>query len=507
MSWTDGYVNEINYIYGYRSEIAPLNLDIAILYQARQVQRRSGPLRYLELGFGQGLSLNIHAAAVGGCYWGVDFNPAHVAHARELAEVSGAEIHLFEDSFAELAERPDLPEFDVIVLHGIWSWISEANRKIVVDIVRRKLVPGGALFISYNTMPGWAAALPLRQLFMLHAELADKTSSGIAGRIDGALAFARSLSEAGATYFQTQPRSVEWLKLAEGQDRAYLAHEYFNADWHPMTFADVARELADTKTSFVASAHLLDHWDLLNFNNEQQKIIDGIHHPVLRETVRDYCMNRQFRRDVWVKGPCNISKPEQVDSFKAMSFVLVVPADAVSLVARGYCVQANLPPEQYGPIIQVLASQNYAPKTLREVSEALPQLDIAFLVQAMTIFIGIGQVSVAQGSAEIAAAKPRTDALNNHLIKRAIQGRPVDFLASPVTGMGIAVTRQEQMLLWAIRQGLSTPEEWASHIAHTLLAYGEISAPGVDEFIAGFLTQAQTFSGGRLVVLKALKIA
>lgn len=506
MSWTDGYVDEINYICGYRGEFAPLNLDIAVLYQSRQV-RRSGPLRYLELGFGQGLSLNIHAAAVGGCYWGVDFNPAHVAHARELAEASGADVHLFENSFAELAERPDLPEFDVIVLHGIWSWISEANRKIITDIIRRKLVPGGILFVSYNTMPGWAGLLPLRQLFQLHAELADKTASGIAGRIDGALAFARSLNEAGAGYFQTQPRSAEWLNMMEGQDRAYLAHEYFNADWHPMTFADVARELADSKVSFVASAYLLDHWDLLNFNNEQQAILSKISNPILRETVQDYCTNRQFRRDVWVKGPRDLTKSEQIDCFKAMSFVLVVHTDNVSLSARGACVQANLPPEQYGPVIQVLAANDYAPKTLREISAALPYLDISFLIQAMTIFIGIGQVSPAQGPAEAAAAKPRTDALNDLLIKRAVCGRQVDFLASPVTGTGIAVSRPEQLLLWAIRLGLKAPEEWAAHVGQTLQAQGEVVGPASNEFIAGLLSQAKEFSGNRLTILRALKIA
>jgi hypothetical protein len=37
----------------------------------------SKSLRYPELGFGQGLSLLIHAAATRGEYWGTDFNPTH----------------------------------------------------------------------------------------------------------------------------------------------------------------------------------------------------------------------------------------------------------------------------------------------------------------------------------------------------------------------------------------------------------------------------------------------
>ena len=70
--------------------------------QAAGASRRR-PLRYLELGFGQGLSLNIHAAAYDGEYWGTDFNPTQAGNARELAAASGANVNVFDASFAELA--------------------------------------------------------------------------------------------------------------------------------------------------------------------------------------------------------------------------------------------------------------------------------------------------------------------------------------------------------------------------------------------------------------------
>ena len=87
-SWTSGYVAELDYTHGYYREMSPLILQLAMLskLQAHRVER---PLRYLELGFGQGLSLNIHAAAYDGEYWGTDFNPTQAANARELAAASG----------------------------------------------------------------------------------------------------------------------------------------------------------------------------------------------------------------------------------------------------------------------------------------------------------------------------------------------------------------------------------------------------------------------------------
>jgi len=35
----------------------------------------------------------------------------------------------------------DLPDFDFIGMHGIWSWISEEDRALIVEFIRRKLKP------------------------------------------------------------------------------------------------------------------------------------------------------------------------------------------------------------------------------------------------------------------------------------------------------------------------------------------------------------------------------
>ena len=87
--WTSGYVSDVDYTHGYYRELSLPILALALLN--RGVNATHGrPLRYLELGFGQGLSLNIHAAACLGEFWGTDFNPGQAANAKEMAEVSGS---------------------------------------------------------------------------------------------------------------------------------------------------------------------------------------------------------------------------------------------------------------------------------------------------------------------------------------------------------------------------------------------------------------------------------
>src|SRR5262245_49145134 len=149
----EGYPTEIDYTFGYYRVLSPTFLRLVTLNRCVPFPSRR-PLRYLELGYGNGVSLNIHAAASPGEYWGTDVNPSHAAFANKLAEVSGSRVHTLSLPFADLQDHSELPDFDVIVAHGVWSWISDSNRRAIVQLLRKKLVDGGIFFISYNALPG-----------------------------------------------------------------------------------------------------------------------------------------------------------------------------------------------------------------------------------------------------------------------------------------------------------------------------------------------------------------
>ncbi len=174
IGWTAGYMADIGYTFGYYTELNPLRLELAFLNAGLVAPVRGTAC---ELGFGQGVSVNLHAAASVNQWFGTDFNPAHALYAQEMATICGAGAKLFDQSFVEFCNRSDLPEFDYIGLHGIWSWVSDENRNVIVDFIRRRLKVGGALYISYNTQPGWAAMVPMRDLLTEHSEV-----MGVPGR-------------------------------------------------------------------------------------------------------------------------------------------------------------------------------------------------------------------------------------------------------------------------------------------------------------------------------------
>ena len=55
--------------------------------------------------------------------------------------------------------------------------------------------------------------------------------SQLVPKVDRALAFAQQVIDSGALYFRRNPAVGERLKEVAGQNRNYLAHEYFNEDW------------------------------------------------------------------------------------------------------------------------------------------------------------------------------------------------------------------------------------------------------------------------------------
>lgn len=510
MSWSSGYVSEINYTYGYYRELSPGVLRLACL-NAGFAPPPASPLNYLELGYGQGLSINIHAAASTGEFWGTDFIPAQAAHARSLANASRSGAVLLDESFADLAARTDLPEFDIIALHGTWSWVSEENRRVIVDLVRRRLRVGGLLYLSYNCLPGWATGLPVRHLMALHAELAGATG-GIVSKVDNAIAFAQSVVAAGAFHFRINTAGAERLKAIAGQDRAYLAHEYFNRDWAVMPFSDVARWLDDAKLTYVASARLSEHVDAVNLTGEWQKLLADIQHPILRQTVRDYLVNQQFRRDIFMKGPRSLSPLERAEALRTQPFALANHPDTITLKVTGSVGEIELQEPLYRPLIDALAQGGFAPKTLAEIAERakLNHLPFDQLMAMVLILVGAEHVQPAQEPTK--QARERCAALNAHLCQRARGSSEIGFLASPVTGAGVPVERFQQLFLLAMKQGRKSAADQAAFAWSVLSAQGQRLVKGgevlatSEQNLAELTQHATQFANGRLPLLKALGV-
>jgi SAM-dependent methyltransferase len=504
--WNAGYVSEVDYLYGYYPELSPQRLKLALL--SRGIQHSVGERpNYLELGFGQGVSLNINAATSDGQFFGTDFNPAQAAHARELAEASGQQVRIFDHAFEELMAIEDLPPFDIISLHGIWSWISAEGRKSILDILHRKLKPGGILYISYNVTPGWSSVVPLRHLMAQYAKTAAK--GDLLSRVDQSIEFVEKVIENGASYFAANPALAHRLEAIKKQDRNYIAHEYFNTFWDPMPFSAVAEILESAKLGFAASANILDNIPTISTPEKARAILARIDDVKLRETTRDYFVNQQFRRDIFARGVRVMSRYELLELAGQQYFMLLGdPANPPFKIVAG-AGEASLRSDIYGPLTDALASRRLEPISVAEL-EALPtckKLSRAQIWEALLILMAQGFVAPVQIPASQNASPGASRRLNAHICKRAQYSGDIQHLAAPTIGSALPVNRIEQLFLHAIHQ---VHDDAPAFVQTTLIAQEqrlvvdgkEIADP--EEMEAQLRKMFVNFSEERLSVLKAV---
>ncbi len=504
--WTDGYVCEIEYTQGFYRELTPSHLAFCLLLKGIRPPSLAAPLRYCELGSGQGLSANLIAAANPGAeVWATDFNPSHTANARALAAAAGsANVHFFDRSFAEFLDA-DLPELDVITLHGIYSWVSSENRATIVEFIRRRLKPGGIVYISYNCLPGWAPVLPLRELMVEHAA---GSSEGMTARIDKAIAFAGQLAELKSGYFAVNPGVAARVEKLQGMSRNYLAHEYFNRDWTPQYFSRIARELAVAKLGFAASANPADTIDVLNLSEEAQALLAGIGDETLRQTARDYVLNQQFRKDIFVRGAVRLSGQEQTEMLLGTRFALIVPREAVPRKAAYPAGELTLLHENYTPVLDALAR---GPATLGELTamDGVRHLGFGLVLQAAIVLTSAGVLAPCLPAAGDADRARTVASFNSAVLERARFQGGLMFLASPVTGGGVELGSLDQLLLLAARQN-ADPAAFALPI---LMARGEglvkdgQALATVEENLAEMQIRTEAFRTRTLPLLRYLGVA
>jgi SAM-dependent methyltransferase len=444
VEWSDGYVTSIDYTSGFYPGLSPLSQNFSLLLRGIAPVQLADGFSYCELGCGHGFSTTLLAAAnPKGSFWGVDFNPAHVASAERLAAAARVEnVAFLEQSFAE-ALTASMPRLDFISLHGVWSWISGANRRAIIDFINARLKPGGVVYISYNALPGWAAHAPLRQLLV--ERLRGKTDA-TPEAINEAVAFAARVRETGAAYFAANPHSSQRLEAIAASPRNYVAHEYFNRDWSPSYHSDVAAELSAAKLVFAAPSDVAEHFDQLSLKPEVQQLLKELTDSSARETVIDYYLNRQFRRDLFVRGAREMSGREREENLLATRFALIAPLPTYPFKVRLPLGELTLEQSPHEAILNALAEQ---PLTLGQL---LSKTDVGTLgsqavFQAIVLSI-VAKLVAPTLDPEGEVERHKSAARFNEAVLSQLGGdRQEQSLASPILGTGIPVPRIHQLFL------------------------------------------------------------
>ena len=467
VDWTEGYV-DVGYTHDFYRELTPAIHRFALL--SRGVDPGNVELdriSYCELGCGHGFSTALLAAGHPRAeFHANDFLPSHISYARKLAAEAGMKnVHFYDDSFEEFVGR-DLPQFDVITLHGVYTWVNEENRRHIVDFIARRLKIGGVVYISYNCYPGWATMAPLRQLMVM---LSGNSSDPLLPRIDQALTRIQGLFDTNSMYARVNPMLKERFEGVRKQSKSYIAHEYFNRDWTIFYHTDVAAELRGAKLDYATTVEVFEHLDHFNLTTEQQTLLRETGNPDHREVMRDFITNRQFRRDLYIKGRLPLDASERMARLMATRFVLTTPDDGIQRSVLTPLGKLALTADIFDPLIAALAR---GPRTLAQVMEdaAIRNLNLNAVVEAITVLIGQNHLQPCLPAAGDAERQTSTEAFNTAVMERAVHSSDLHFLAAPRTGGGYQIGRFEQLFLLAEQRKLDP----AAFVAECLAARGEV---------------------------------
>jgi SAM-dependent methyltransferase len=356
-----GYVTDVSYLPGYYPFMAPARLRyVASLLGIRPPAVREG-FDFLELGCGFGSTLlTLAAANPQGRFTGVDFMPVHTEHIEQ--EVAATGLRNVRVLCADFANMPaDLPKFDFIALHGVFSWVSPELRRCVLGIIRRHLKPDGIVEVTYNCMPGWSSLLPVRTLLRHFAKRAEGDSIA---RVRQALTIVAEMRKANIPIFHDNPLAIQLVDRLVQADPRYVAHEYLNEHWTVFHAADVLAMFGEIGLGYAGRLpYHHNHWELCA-KPQFAGHFEAADLATL-ETLKDHHANAMFRWDLFSPRPREAWTPRQR------------AAAAADLFFRTVSPQASLPHTvTYGSVTAGIAGPPHDRmlEVMRQGSWSLPML-------------------------------------------------------------------------------------------------------------------------------------
>jgi SAM-dependent methyltransferase len=295
------YVTDVPYARRFVRELSPAWLDFAALICGVAPPDRAGGFRWCELGCGHGVTpVFLAAAHPKGQFTGIDLMPEHIAFAGQFARDAGIGNVQFQAADFATAAAEEGAAFDYIVAHGVYTWIDRAAQRDLIRFIDRRLNPGGLVYLSYDSLPGWAGDMPLQHML---CRLAERASGDSIARLDHADRVLRDMITAGASILQLGAMGREWEELRRQLPSHYFVHQLLPPAWAPLYVTEVRDAMRAVGMAPIGSATIRENVDGFTLDQAALALLAAEPDPDLRELMRDYLLQKRFRRDIFCRPP------------------------------------------------------------------------------------------------------------------------------------------------------------------------------------------------------------
>ncbi|WP_425072096.1 methyltransferase regulatory domain-containing protein [Sagittula sp. S175] len=421
--WNRGYPTDAVYVDAIQPAISPWRWKQAVRFAGRDGPDPSAPFRFVDLGCGTATTMTALAAAYPwGQFDGYDFMPEPVHMANEIiAEAGLGNARVHEGSFGEMAATPPEVPYDYAAGHGVWSWVPEAVRAELQQVLAAWLAPGALLYLGYNTAAGWSASEPIRQIFR-------QTPPGPAhDRFGPARAAVTAWLERTG---DRQPMVRNHWSTMKASSDGFIMHELGNPHGTGLWLEQVLAVLDGAKMGYAGPSVLAEHLDAPFLTEEDMELLRRAVAEGWGETARDLLHGRYFRKDLYHRGTPGLPGSGMV---AAMRDLRVIPWDMEVRMGTHLGVYRRLRqplPEDLAARVMGLASEG---GTFGAVMDGLNMETLqAFQVTLMALVSG--HLLDVRPEDQVAAAQDGCDRFNAVMLVRGRDSGHLPGLVSPVTG-------------------------------------------------------------------------
>ena len=445
-----GYVTDVPYTWSFFKFQNPVLLSYVARLKGHVAPDPAKPFAHCDLGCGNGVTTNLLAAAYPHAeFYGVDINSEHIDNARALAEKSGlANAHFIDASFDEL-DQYDLPKFDYITMHGVYSWVQAEVRDQIHSVIDRLLSPNGLVYLCYNTLPGASNLIPLWKMMQTYSA---NLEGDLVTNAQDALRAITDMRENNSRFFRSNPAAADFLDKLIKRDERYLVHEFSNACYEPQYFWDVAENFQKLGLTFAGSAQV--------YRNNEKNLLSSRHSDHLdqastiadRESRASFIRNESFRWDIFINSQ-NAPKPEQPAN---MYFGAIRASDDLKGTVSAGRRSINLDKGLFRRVIRIaslgvlnLSELCAHPKlgdyTQDQVTKAVDDLVAA---ECLHPFLAAAKPAVVPSDAPLRFGNQ----VNLALIEDRLVSEGKTYLISPVSGFAVRLDFVYGLFAWACHE-------------------------------------------------------
>jgi methyltransferase-like protein len=254
----------------------------------------------------------------GSDFLGIDLASLPIRKGRQqISDLGLANIRLEEANLMDFP--PERGPFDYIIAHGLYSWVSPAVQKKIMEIVQTCLAAQGVAYISYNTLPGGHFRMMLREMMQYHVRGLDSPEQQVSQ--------ASSLIQLLATA-QIKPNSYgillqqEWEQRLSQRTPEALFHDELGEYNTNLYFHEFMARAARHRLQFLAEACFAEMHPS-NFQPPVGELLQKLEDDMIaRQQYLDFLKGRRFRQTLLCHDAVQIERnipPERVTSLLAAS--------------------------------------------------------------------------------------------------------------------------------------------------------------------------------------------